>query len=86
MMRKVAVFLGVHKISQGMKEAQVAEGFAKYKESAKSKGLNPLSVVYSMKKGFAYCQTEADSADQVREAHENVASSPEDVVEVKTLS
>lgn len=86
MMRKVAIFLGVHKIPQGMEETQIIEGFEKYKESARAKRLQPLSAIYNIEKGFAYCQTEAQTADQVREAHQDVAIPLDDVIEVKTLS
>lgn len=82
----MSIFLGVHKIPAGMEEKAIIEGFEKYKESAKSKGLHPLSAVYNMEKGFAYCQTEAQSADQVREAHETAAVPLEDVIEVKPLT
>lgn len=82
----MALFLGVHKIPAGMTDAQIAEGFEKYKESARAKGLNPLSAVFSTEKGFAYCQTEAESSDQVREAHAAVEIPLEDVIEVKPLS
>ena len=82
----MGIFLGVHKIPSDMTDVDVAEGFAKYKESAKAKGLQPLSAVYSLEKGFAYCQTEAQNADQVREAHQDVAIPLEDVIEVKPLS
>lgn len=82
----MAIFLGVHKLPPDMEETQVVEGFAKYKESAKTKGLQPISAIYSIKKGFAYCQTEAQNTDQVREAHQHAAIPLEDVVEVKTLS
>ena len=37
--------------------------YEKYKASAREDGLNPISAVYSAEKGFAYCQTEAESAD-----------------------
>lgn len=79
------LFLGIHKITSEVSESDIVEGFSKYKERAKSKGLNPLSAVYSIEKGFAYCQTEADNAQQVRQAHEDVAIPLEDVVEVKSL-
>ncbi|MBI2051886.1 DUF4242 domain-containing protein [Candidatus Roizmanbacteria bacterium] len=81
----MAVFLGVHKISEGMDETKIVEGWENYKKSASEMGLKPLSAVVSIEKGFAHCQTEADSADQVRKAHENVAIPLEDVVEVKPL-
>lgn len=82
----MAVFLGLHKVPSDMNDTQMTEGFEKYKESARAKGLTPLSAVYSLEKGFAYCQTEAENADQVREAHQDAAIPLEDVVEVKTLN
>lgn len=61
------------------------EGYSKYKESAQAKGLKPLSAVYSKEKGFAYCQTEAENADQVRKAHKEINIPIEDVIEVKPI-
>jgi len=68
-----------------MTEQEIEEGWAKYKESANSKGLTTISAVYNRDKGFAYCQTEAESADAVRQAHEEVEIPLEDVVEVKAI-
>ena len=82
----MAIFLGVHKIPAGMGEAEVTNGWNTYKQSATVKGLRPLGAVVSMENSFAYCQTEAESADQVREAHSAVAIPLEDVIEVKPLS
>lgn len=79
------VFLGVHKLTPGMQEADVQKGWEDYKVSATTAGLRPISAVVSVEKGFAYCQTEAQSADQVRAAHANASIPLEDVVEVKTL-
>lgn len=79
------IFLGVHKLSGEMNADQVKEGWEKYKQSAISKGLRPLGAVVSVEKGFAYCQTEAQSQDQVREAHQAVEIQLEDVVEVEKL-
>lgn len=81
----MAVFLGIHKLSEEMNEDQVTEGWEKYKQSAIEKGLKPLGAVVSIQKGFAYCQTVADSADQVREAHKAVEIPLEDVIEVEKL-
>lgn len=80
------VFLGIHKLPEEMTEEQVREGWYKYKQSAVSKGLKPISAVVSLEKVFAYCQTEADSADQVREAHARVEIPLEDVIEVTPLA
>ncbi|MBI2599904.1 DUF4242 domain-containing protein [Candidatus Daviesbacteria bacterium] len=81
----MALFLGVHKLSQEMSAEDVEAGFEKYKQSAREAGLTPISAVYSMEKEFAYCQTIANSAQQVREAHEKVEIPLEDVVEVQKL-
>lgn len=85
-MRKMAVFLGVHKLPAGMSEEDVKEGYEKYKTSAVEAGLKPLGAVVSLEKGFAYCQTEADSQDQVRQAHTKVEIPLEDVIMVTTLT
>ena len=82
----MGLFLGVHKMIAGMEESQVENGFASYKQSAQAKGLKVLGAVYSMEKGFGYCQTEAESAEQVREAHQAVQVPLEDIIEVKALS
>lgn len=81
----MAVFLGVHKIPAELTEEEIKQGWEKYRQNANSKGLKPLGAVYSLEKGFAYCQTEAESADQVRDAHETVVIPLEDVIEVKSL-
>lgn len=81
----MALFLGVHKIPVDFSEQEVAAGFGNYKKSAHEMGLHPLSAVYSMEKGFAYCQTEAKSADEVMAAHEHAKIPLEDVIEVKSL-
>lgn len=77
--------MGVHKLQSGMQEADVRNGWEGYKSSAIAAGLRPISVIVSLEKGFAYCQTEAQSAEDVRTAHANVTIPLEDVVEVKTL-
>lgn len=82
----MALFLGIHKISEGSPEQEIEDGYNKYKQAAQGMGLKPLGAVYSMAKGFAYCQTEAETEQQVKEAHEAVAVPPEDVVEVKQLT
>lgn len=82
----MAIFLGIHKLNPGMSEDDVANGYESYKKAAQAAGLRPIGAVVSMEKGFAHCQTEADSTDQVRQAHSSVSVPLEDVVEVKVLS
>lgn len=82
----MAIFLGIHKLPAEMTEGQIREGWENYKKNATEKGLRPLGAVVSVEKGFAYCQTEAESADQVRDAHQAVKNPLEDIVEVEQLS
>ena len=83
----MAQFLGVHKTDQiGVTGDQEAvNGFHKYKEAAAKLGLAAMHAHYSLERGFAYCLTEAETADQVREAHANAQIPLEDVIEVKTV-
>ncbi len=81
----MAQFLGVHRLNPGMTEDEVRKGYEGYKESAVKMGLRPLHAHLSMEKGFAYCITEANSALDIRKAHENVAIPLEDVVEIQTI-
>ncbi|KKS05045.1 hypothetical protein A2W45_01640 [Candidatus Curtissbacteria bacterium RIFCSPHIGHO2_12_41_11] len=84
----MAQFLGVHKSTDigVMTDQQAVDGFNKYKEAATKIGLNATHAYYSLEKGFAYCITEAESADKVREAHASIDMPLEDVIEVKTVS
>lgn len=82
----MTLFLGVHKLMPEMKAKDIEEGFEKYKQKAKEAHLNPISAVYSIEKGFAYCQTEASSADEVKSAHEKAEIPLEDVIEVKKIT
>ena len=84
----MAQFLGVHKSTDigVMTDQQSVDGFNKYKEAASKIGVNATHAYYSLEKGFAYCITEAESADKVREAHASVDIPLEDVIEVKTVS
>lgn len=82
---KMALFLGVHKITSGVTKDTIQHGYQTYKQSAQGMGLKTLGAVYSMEKGFAYCQTEANSKEEVRKAHENVQIPLEDVIEVQAV-
>jgi len=84
----MAQFLGVHKISDTgtVTDQESADAFHKYQDAARKMGLNATHVHYSLEKGFAYCITEAQSADQVRKAHANANIPLDDVIEVKTVS
>jgi hypothetical protein len=83
----MAQFLGVHKMENiGTADQDAQDGFRKYKEAASKMGLNATHAHYSLEKGFAYCITEAQSADKVKEAHASTNIPLEDVIEIKTVS
>lgn len=81
----MATFLGVHKIPGELTEEEIKQGWAGYRQKALEMGLKPLGAVYSMEKGFAYCQTEAESAEKVKEAHAGASVPLEEVVEIQKL-
>lgn len=81
----MSVFLGVHKLMPGMSLDDAKNGYESYKKNATESGLKPLGAVVSMEKGFAYCQTEAESEDQVRQAHAKAEIPLEDVIMVTPL-
>lgn len=66
-------------------EAQIHDGWEKYKEAATSRGLRPIRVHFNAAKGTAYCETEASTEADVRDAHQEIALPLEDVIEVQTL-
>lgn len=78
------VFVGVHKIPAGSSEDMIQNGWNSYKAEAQKRGLKPIRVRYNMEKGVAYCETEANSENEVREAHQGVQVPLEDVIEVKS--
>lgn len=78
----MALFLGIHKIPEGMSLDDAREGWSAYKQNATEMGINPLHTAVSLERGFAYCQTEADSAEKVKEAHEKAGVPVDDVVEI----
>lgn len=78
-------YLGVHKLPADIRAEEIREGWDAYRRSAESKGLKTVGAVYSLEKGFAYCQTDAASAEEVRSAHEKANIPIEDVIEIQRL-
>ena len=66
-------------------EAQIYDGWSKYKEAAVKRGLRPIRVHFNAAKGTAFCATEAPTEADVREAHQDIALPLEYVIKVKTL-
>lgn len=76
------LFLGKHKFPA---DADIEAGWAKYKQSATEMGLKPLKALISKEAGQAYCQTEADTKEQVEEAHNKAEVPFEEIIEVESL-
>ncbi len=81
----MALFLGVHKIPSGATDEDVVGNYEKYKLGAQEKGIAPVSAVYNLEKGFAYCQTEADTSEQVADAHTAANVPIDEIIEIKPL-
>ncbi len=81
----MSIFLGVHKIPAEMTIDDVTKGYQGYEEAASSMGLKPIGAVASIEKSVAYCQTEAESKEQVEEAHQKAGVPLEEVIEVQSL-
>lgn len=82
----MAIFVGVHRLGAATEEEKLANSWNSYKEEARKMGLKPLRVNFSAEKGVAFCETEANSLEEVRLAHEKVGMVPEEIVEVKTAN
>lgn len=80
----MAKFIGVHKMGGPVTEEMFGKSWESYKAAAEKRGLKPLRVNYSAEKGVGFCETEANSIDEVKAAHEDVGVIPEEIVEVKT--
>lgn len=81
----MATFVGVHSLADPSDE-NVKTSWEKYKTAANELGIKPLQVGYNLDKRQAMCLTEAESADQVRQAHEKAGATLDDVFEVKILT
>jgi hypothetical protein len=84
------VFLGVHQAPAGADpagaDAAIRGSWEAYCKAAVDMGIKPLGAVASKEKGLGFCQTEASSIDEVRQAHDAAKVPLQDVYEVVALS
>ncbi len=78
------VFIGVHKM-EPFSEEKMQELWGKYKDQVQGLGLRAIRLHYNGEKGTAYCETEANSADEVMAAHQGLKI-PQEIIEIKTLT
>lgn len=81
---RVAIFIGVHQVPSGKTAADMERGWSRYKKQATKQGLQPLRVRYNLPKGVAYCETDAPSAQAVRNAHQGIDLTLDDVIEIES--
>lgn len=73
----MALFIGVHTVQDDM-----GGGWEGYKAAASARGIKALRSYMGKEKKMAYCVTEADSADQIHQAHADAKVPIDDVFEV----
>lgn len=72
-------------MGEDVDEEKIKASWENYKAAATKRGLKPIRVHYNTDKKVGYCETEAPSATEVMEAHQEVAMPPQEIIEVKTL-
>lgn len=77
-------YIGVHKFPQSLSDEEIEGKWTKYKQSCASMGLKPVRLHYNGAKASAFCETEAKSDEDVRQAHEAAGLTVDEVIEVKT--
>ena len=81
----MALFLGVHEMGRPMTDDEAAGIWAKYKAACEQRGCKALRVHASPAAGKAFCLTQANSADEVKAAHEGGSFPLKEIVEVRVL-
>jgi len=80
----MAIFIGIHRIEEAVEDSVLEESWGKYKEIAAKRGLKPLRVTYNGAEKIAICETEANSREEVADAHAELGMQPAEIIEVKT--
>lgn len=78
-------FVGVHEGMTSSTDDEVKKSWADYKAACQKRGCQAVHVHYSTKEGRGFCLTEANSADDVRQAHTEANVPVKEVVEVTTI-
>ncbi len=82
----MAIFLGVHEFGEPISQEKMDDNWARYSESAQKHGAKAHKVFYNLEQGRSWCVTEAESADVVHAAHNDVELPTKDLIEVHKLS
>jgi len=90
-MRPLKFFLDTHDrrsntFPNGLSSEQFAEFFAKYEKACREHGVVVLRTHVGIDAGRAYCFNMAESAEQVKRAHEAVGLAFETITEVTTAT
>jgi len=79
------VFLGVHDFGGPISKEQMEDNWKRYSESCKKHGAEAWKVYFNLEAGKAYCVTEAESADVVNTAHNEIDKPTKELIEVEKL-
>lgn len=80
----MAVFIGVHKFEAGIGDETILGKWGKYKESCTKLNLKPVKLYLNGDEGRVFCVTEAASAQEVVQAHEEAGLTVDEVIEART--
>ena len=81
----MARFIGVHRVSgPAVAEDVMVKAWESYKVAASKRGMKPVRVAYSAEEGVGFCETEANSKEEVAAAHQEINMMPAEIIEVKT--
>jgi hypothetical protein len=87
------VFVGIHQAPPGADKSDTSKAdtmirgsWEAYCRTAVDMGLKPLGAVASVERGSGFCQTEADTIEEVKQAHMAAKVPLQDVYEVIALS
>jgi hypothetical protein len=83
--KNMAVFIGIHNLGGPKEDSLIKASWNAYKEACGKRSIKGIRVDYNAEKGIAHCITEANSEQEVNEAHQDTKMMPQEIFEIKTL-
>lgn len=81
----MTLFIGLHDMGEGVTDEMVEKSWEAYKVACTQLGCSPKHAHYSAAAGKAFCLTEANSAAEVQQAHDNANVAVSEIIEVSDL-
>lgn len=79
------IFLGIHEFGEPLTQEKMDDAWMRYNASCEKHGAKAHKVFYSLEEGRSWCVTEAESADVVNTAHNEVELPTKELIEVHKL-